>query len=152
MFNIQTSYPYRNPNYKDKIDGLVQERSNSIANAMELRLSCTNPSRWTHNHLIFTMWIPIPGKMVFTLKQGLNNWCHSYLLCLILILCGRVLCSLARFHTRRVMFSLPSILSSLRRLLRRFIVLCRVLLFVSFSFLIKAAKYFQIIDDITLIV
>ena len=26
------------------IDGLVQERCNSIANAMELRLSCTNPS------------------------------------------------------------------------------------------------------------
>ena len=25
-------------------DGLVQERRNSIANAMELRLSCTNPS------------------------------------------------------------------------------------------------------------
>ena len=28
------------------IDGLVQERRNSIANAMELRLSCTNPSTW----------------------------------------------------------------------------------------------------------
>ena len=26
------------------IDGLVQERCNSIANALELRLSCTNPS------------------------------------------------------------------------------------------------------------
>ena len=26
------------------IDGLVQERRNSIANAIELRLSCTNPS------------------------------------------------------------------------------------------------------------
>ena len=30
------------------IDGLVQERRNSIANTQELRLSCTNPSmRWT---------------------------------------------------------------------------------------------------------
>ena len=29
------------------IDGLVQERRNSIANALELRLSCTHPSiRW----------------------------------------------------------------------------------------------------------
>ena len=28
------------------IDGLVQERRNSIANAMELGLSCTNPSVW----------------------------------------------------------------------------------------------------------
>ena len=26
------------------IDGLVQERHNPIANALELRLSCTNPS------------------------------------------------------------------------------------------------------------
>ena len=26
------------------IDGLVQERRNSIANALELRLSCTDPS------------------------------------------------------------------------------------------------------------
>ena len=29
------------------LDGLVQERCNSIANAMELRLSCTNPSIWS---------------------------------------------------------------------------------------------------------
>ena len=29
------------------IDGLMQERRNSIANAMELRLSCTNPSIYT---------------------------------------------------------------------------------------------------------
>ena len=28
------------------VDGLVQERRNSIANALELRLSCTNPSMW----------------------------------------------------------------------------------------------------------
>ena len=28
-----------------QIDGLVQERRNSIANALELRLSCTNPSK-----------------------------------------------------------------------------------------------------------
>ena len=26
------------------IDGLVQERRNTIANALQLRLSCTNPS------------------------------------------------------------------------------------------------------------
>ena len=29
------------------IDGLMQERCNSIANALELRLSCTNPSAWS---------------------------------------------------------------------------------------------------------
>ena len=32
-------------NKPEKINGLVQERRNSIANALELRLSCTNPSR-----------------------------------------------------------------------------------------------------------
>ena len=31
---------------KDHIDGLMQERRNSIANALELHLSCTNPSIW----------------------------------------------------------------------------------------------------------
>ena len=31
---------------QDNFDGLVQERSNSIANALELSLSCTNPSIW----------------------------------------------------------------------------------------------------------
>ena len=30
------------------VDGLVQERRNSIANALELRLSCTNPTMWHH--------------------------------------------------------------------------------------------------------
>ena len=40
------------------IDGLVQERRNSIANALELRLSCNNPSIWNilmrsgHNSLV----------------------------------------------------------------------------------------------------
>ena len=33
------------------VDRLVQERRNSIANALELRLSCTNPSMW-----VFTKW------------------------------------------------------------------------------------------------
>ena len=31
---------------KTCVDGLVQERRNSIANALELHLSCTNPSIW----------------------------------------------------------------------------------------------------------
>ena len=35
------------------IDGLVQERRNSSALAMELRLSCTNPS--IYKHLIMTV-------------------------------------------------------------------------------------------------
>ena len=32
------------------IDGLVQERRNSIANALELCLSCTNPSICDKSH------------------------------------------------------------------------------------------------------
>ena len=31
---------------EEQIDGLVQERHNSSALAMELRFSCTNPSEW----------------------------------------------------------------------------------------------------------
>ena len=34
------------------IDGLVQERCNSIANALELRLSCTNP---LHRYITLNM-------------------------------------------------------------------------------------------------
>ena len=34
------------------IDGLVQERRNSIALAMELRLSCTNPSDMIYPFII----------------------------------------------------------------------------------------------------
>ena len=36
--------PYRH--FIAQIVGLVQERRNSIANALELQLYCTNPSRW----------------------------------------------------------------------------------------------------------
>ena len=32
--------------YNHNVDGLVQERRNSSALALELRLSCTNPSMW----------------------------------------------------------------------------------------------------------
>ena len=38
------------------IDGLVQERHNTIANALELRLSCTNPSMCQTNKLIVAEW------------------------------------------------------------------------------------------------
>ena len=31
-----------------EVDGLVQERRISISNALKLRLSCTNPSKWKH--------------------------------------------------------------------------------------------------------
>ena len=37
--------------FKHKIGGLVQERCNSIANALELRLSCTKPSKFGNSLL-----------------------------------------------------------------------------------------------------
>ena len=39
-----------------QIHGLVQERRNSIANALELRCSCTNPSKW-YPYLILEVWV-----------------------------------------------------------------------------------------------
>ena len=33
------------------IDGSVQERRNPTANALELRLACTNPSIYTYMHV-----------------------------------------------------------------------------------------------------
>ena len=44
------------------IDGLVQEKRNSIANALELRFSCTNP-------LISTLRMPWPSVSRFELLQ-----------------------------------------------------------------------------------
>ena len=39
-------YPCALTHWELHIDGLMEERRNSIANALELRLSCTNPSIW----------------------------------------------------------------------------------------------------------
>ena len=36
------------PDLCHHMDGLMQERSNSTANALELRLSCINPSIWCY--------------------------------------------------------------------------------------------------------
>ena len=45
-FNIKIpSYQYKNSYYKDQIDGLAQDYSNSIAKALELLQSCTKPLR-----------------------------------------------------------------------------------------------------------
>ena len=35
------------------VNGLVQERRNSIANTLELHLSCTNPSMWSYNLITY---------------------------------------------------------------------------------------------------
>ena len=41
----------------DYFDGLVQERRNSIANALELRLSCTNPSTCNFQRLLTYVFV-----------------------------------------------------------------------------------------------
>ena len=41
--------------YMDNLDGLVQERRNSSALAMEFCLSCTNPSIW--DRFLFTLGV-----------------------------------------------------------------------------------------------
>ena len=38
--------------FSEQINGLVQERHNPIALAMELRFCCTNPSKWYMNGYI----------------------------------------------------------------------------------------------------
>ena len=43
----------------DYIDGLVLERRNSIANALELRLSCTSPSAWECTTIV------VPAKVAW---------------------------------------------------------------------------------------
>ena len=53
---------------KEHVDGLVQERCNSIAKALELHLSCTNPSIWS-------------SMMTFQFQQGNRNfYFYVYLL------------------------------------------------------------------------
>ena len=52
------------------IDGLVQERHNSIANALELRLSCTNPSIWHPSHpMLMPTSYPRVDRVVWAANQ-----------------------------------------------------------------------------------
>ena len=60
------------------IDGLVQERSNSSALGMELRLSCTNPSTWYvimwhYQFAIYTCYSHIDG-----LVQDFTNYSQCW--------------------------------------------------------------------------
>ena len=53
------------------IDGLVQERCNPIANALELHLSCTNPSVWTIFHLRLCMCKHMQAVLFTSMHCGL---------------------------------------------------------------------------------
>ena len=56
-------------NLKEYIDGLMQERRNSSALAMELRLSCTNPWIWTCVYVVI-YWTNYISE---TLGDPINN-------------------------------------------------------------------------------
>ena len=62
-FDLATNRDYYQIIY---IDGLVQERRHSIANALELRLSCTNPLIWTRDRR--------HSSGTFMDNQGFNDW------------------------------------------------------------------------------
>ena len=52
--------------FSQHFDGLMQERRNSIALAMELRLSCTNPSTHRFLNMLFRLWLKIDeGSALF---------------------------------------------------------------------------------------
>ena len=55
--------------WDQQIDGLVQERCNSIANALEFCLSCTNPSKMVL-HYVITM-----SALFFDNLSFLFGWC-----------------------------------------------------------------------------
>ena len=71
------------------MDGLMQERRNSIANALELRLSCTNPSIFTLNDSFF---LSLLHKILWMLEYlyqtvivALFSACYSCFLYIILV-------------------------------------------------------------------
>ena len=68
----------------DHLNGLVQERCNSIANALELRLSCTNPSIlfWKFESLFLERYRYKPGMSFVS-----NSEKYHYVTGLILGLC-----------------------------------------------------------------
>ena len=61
------------------LDGLVQERRNSIANAIELRLSCTNLSIWYYHmniclHICIWLFWTLTGILGAMLPRCLSNF------------------------------------------------------------------------------
>ena len=50
--------------HKACIDGLVQDCSNSIANALELLQSCTKPSICAHNPQLIKIYVTQTGKII----------------------------------------------------------------------------------------
>ena len=74
----------------DNVDGLVQERRNSSALAMESRLSCTNPSICSWSYSGWGRWplwcVEKPIKITWSAHNTagctFSHYCHSAKLCL----------------------------------------------------------------------
>ena len=66
--------------YNSLIDGLVQEKHNYIANALELRLSCTNPSKYgPYVH----MWVVMCCQSVFTRAEMMYRGTYHIMYCIV---------------------------------------------------------------------
>ena len=74
-FTLEIQVLYQ-PQY---IDGLVQERRNSSALAMELCLSCTNPSIWDYVHHTLS-WCQLCCHWWYQSWQWRRSWHHNYTL------------------------------------------------------------------------
>ena len=59
-----------------EIDGLVQKRPNSIANALELRLSCTNPLNLTLQMSVPSYVRPKLGQISWCCEETWSAWLH----------------------------------------------------------------------------
>ena len=58
------------------IYGLVQERRNSIANALELRLSCTNPLLW---YCVILDWVITRPTCSLVYHSVVDKWYYTYI-------------------------------------------------------------------------
>ena len=70
------------PSFAQHIDGLVQERRNSTADALELRLSYTSPSIYFPilKTWLYPIWqLPHPPSVIKHLVIPLSTWIHSRL-------------------------------------------------------------------------
>ena len=73
LFHFSLTYNYNFWHPPQQLDGLVQERRNSTANAMELHLSCTNPSSCTVKKLQQSLNQNLDkGKRQFPLNLNCN--------------------------------------------------------------------------------
>ena len=63
---------------KRNIDGLVQERRNSIADAMELRLSCINPSVWYLRRTFLVLHMESSPQTLYAFSTSQETWSCLY--------------------------------------------------------------------------